>query len=405
VAALLAWANETHHPIVPFGGGSGVCEAIVPDGAVVLDTARLQTIFELDEKSRLVRCGAGTTGPQLAEYLDERGFFLGHAPQSLSISTVGGWVATRACGQLSTRYGGIEDLVAGFEAVLATGQVVRSKTVPRRSVGPDVASLLIGSEGTLGVITEATLRIVPIPTEHTDVALSFQHMGEGVATCRSIAQSDLGPVLMRLYDREDTGIFFMGRDGAPAGPILLLSFEGRDHDGRARDALDISGGERADPRWVELWWDHRNDAVDSYRDLLSGRGVLGPHALVDTMEVSGTWSALRDLYHLMKETLAVETDIVGCHLSHAYPDGACLYFTLAAACRDEDDAVERHFRWWEAGMSACLVAGGSISHHHGIGRLKARRLPEELGGWWDALVAVKRALDPNGILNPGALGL
>jgi alkyldihydroxyacetonephosphate synthase len=145
--------------------------------------------------------------------------------------------------------------------------------------------------------------------------------------------------------------------------------------------------------------------VDEYARMMAGDGILGPHALVDTMEVAGTWTILRDLYHRMRDALSPLADHVGCHLSHVYPDGACLYFTLASACSDDDHAQRTDEAWWEAGMSACLGSGGTISHHHGIGRLKARWLPDELGGWWEVLRAVKSVLDPNRIMNPGALGL
>jgi alkyldihydroxyacetonephosphate synthase len=134
-------------------------------------------------------------------------------------------------------------------------------------------------------------------------------------------------------------------------------------------------------------------------------GLLGPHALIDTIEVTAQWSKLRDVYHSVKETLASRADIAGCHLSHVYADGACLYFTAASACASDDEALELNRTWWEAAMNATLAAGGSISHHHGIGRTKAPWLREELGGWFDVLAAVKRSVDPNGIMNPGALGL
>jgi alkyldihydroxyacetonephosphate synthase len=365
----------------------------------------MRRVLELDDVSRVVTVQAGITGPELSSYLEAAGSMIGHQPQSQSISTVGGWVATRACGQLSARYGGVEDILAGLEAVLPGGRVVRSKVVPRRAAGPDVASLMIGSEGTLGVVTEATLRIVPVPDARADLCARFEHMSDAVAGCRALAQSELGPSLVRLYDRDDALVFFRELEGAPAGPLLLASFEGREGTARVEDAAALIGGVREDPGLVSYWWGHRNDAVDEYARMMSGNGILGPHALVDTMEVAGTWTVLRDLYHRMREALTPLADHVGCHLSHVYPDGACLYFTLASACSDDDHAQRTDDAWWAAGMSTCLESGGTISHHHGIGRLKARWLPDEVGGWWDVLRAVKAAVDPNRIMNPGALGL
>jgi alkyldihydroxyacetonephosphate synthase len=405
VASLLGWAHETSTPVVPWGGGSGVLGSAVPAGRVVVDLSRLDGIGEVDARSRLVTAGAGVTGPDLAARLAGAGYLLGHEPQSLAISTVGGWIATRACGQLSARYGGIESVLAGFTAVLPGGRTVRSKTVPRRAAGPDVASLLIGSEGTLGIVTEADLRVSPIPETRVDLCVRFEHMGDGVAACRALAQSELRPTLVRLYDGDDAAIFLRHFPDEAPGPLLLVSFDGDGAGARAEAAGELCGGSTGDAALVRHWWDHRNDAVDEFRRLMEGTGLLGPHALVDTMEVAGTWTVLRELYHSMKEKLAGLADIAGCHVSHVYPDGACLYFTLASACADDEEAERKLREWWETGMRTCLDAGGSISHHHGIGRVKAPWLEEELGGWMDVLRAVKKAIDPHGVMNPGALGL
>jgi alkyldihydroxyacetonephosphate synthase len=404
VSAVLRWADEKKVVIVPFGGGSSVSDGIGAPDAVVLDTGALSKIHDIDAKSRLVRVGSGVMGPHLAEALAKEGFTVGHEPQSFAISSVGGWVATRACGQLSARYGGIEDIVLGLEAVLPGGDIVRSKTVPRRAVGPDVAALMIGSEGTLGVVTEATLKISPPPEERTDVCIRFEHMVDGVAFCREIAQSHLHPTVVRLYDKEDAFLFLRSHPDEEPGPLAILSFDGPGAGERARSTTGI-GGVEGDPRLVAHWWAHRNDAVGEFKKTIAGEGLLGPHGIVDTMEVSGTWTALRGLYHSMKEKLSAEADLVGCHLSHIYPQGACLYFTLASATPDDATAAERLDAWWETGMETCLEAGGSISHHHGIGRLKSKWLPRELGGWYSVLQAVKRTVDPHGIMNPGALGL
>lgn len=405
VSALLAWADETATPVVPWGGGSAVLASAAPAGRVVVDLGALDSLGEVDEKSLLVRAGAGVTGPALADHLDSAGYLLGHEPQSIAISTVGGWIATRACGQLSARYGGIESLLAGFTAVLPGGRVVRSKTVPRRAAGPDVASLMIGSEGTLGIVTEAELRVSPVPDERTNLCLRFDHMAEGVVACRKLAQFPLRPTLVRLYDAEDAAIFLRHFPDETPGPLLLLSFDDDFGQARSSAAAALCGGTPGNPSLVDHWWEHRNDAVGEFRRLMLGEGILGPHAVVDTMEVSGTWTVLRDLYHSMKEELSALADIAGCHISHVYPDGACLYFTVASACSDDDEARAKLKTWWETGMETCLAAGGSISHHHGIGRVKARWLEEELGGWLDVLRAVKRAVDPRNVMNPGALGL
>lgn len=404
VASVLKWADTTATPVVPFGGGSGVSRGIAVDGGVVVDLGEMHRLT-LDEKSRLARAQAGVTGTQLSVELGTRGFTLGHEPQSLALSTVGGWVATRATGQLSARYGGIEKLVSGIEAVFPGGRVVRSKVAPRSSVGPDVASLMIGSEGALGIVTEVSLRVSELARSRVHRALAFEHMSDGVAACRIVAQADLRPTLVRLYDQDDATIFFRKLENPPTTPVLLMSFDGSGAEERVEDAVSRCGGSPASPRLVEWWWEYRNDAVTEYGRIMAGEGLLGRHGLVDTVEVSGTWTILRDLYDAMKEALTDEADLVGCHLSHVYVDGACLYFTLASICTDDDEAAARLDRWWDVAMRTCLDGGGSISHHHGIGRLKARWLPEEMGGWWEVLHDIKQVIDPKRIMNPGVLGL
>lgn len=405
VAALLRWAHDRRVPVVPFGAGSDVVEGIAPEGAVVVDMRSMNAIGAVDTKSRLVTVEAGVMGPDLAEALDAEGFTLGHEPQSFAISTVGGWVATKACGQLSSAYGGIEDLVAGLTAVLPGGKVVSSKVVPRRSAGPDVAGLLIGSEGTLGIVTSVTLRVSPRPTERVDRCLRFDHMSEGVAAARTIAQADLDPTVLRLYDAEDAMLFLRHHPDEPQGPLMILSFHGADADARAQRATDMSEGRPGNDALVEHWWQHRNAAVAEFRRIMDGQGLLGPHGIVDTIEIAGTWSVLRDLYHSVKDGLSEHADLVGCHLSHVYPDGACLYFTCGAVTDSDEEAARRLDAWWATAMQRCLDSGGSISHHHGIGRTKAKWLPDELGGWWEVLKTVKSAIDPHRIMNPGALGL
>ncbi|MFN2594139.1 MAG: FAD-binding oxidoreductase [Actinomycetota bacterium] len=405
VGAILEWADATRTAVVPFGGGSSVVRGIEPDGAVVVNMQAMENILEFDTKSRLVTAQAGVWGPDLVRSLGAWGFTLGHEPQSIRLSTVGGWLATRSAGQLSARYGAIENMVAGLEAVLPGGRVVRSDPNPRRSAGPDIPGLMLGSEGTLGIITEATLRVRPISLSRADRCVTFEHMADGVVACRTIAQSELAPTLVRLYDKEDSALFGMSIEGFEPQPLLLLSFEGADADERAIRAVNACNGKPADSALVEHWWKHRNDAVRTFRDVMAGEGLLGPYGVADTIELSASWSNLRGVYHAVKEALSERAQLCGCHISHVYVDGACLYFTLATACDDEGTAAQTIDGWWETAMDTCLAQGGSISHHHGIGRTKARWLPQELGGWWDVLSAVKQALDPNRIMNPGALGL
>jgi alkyldihydroxyacetonephosphate synthase len=405
VSELLTWADVERVPIVPFGGGSSVVRGIEPARGIVLDLSLMDAVIDLDERSRLVRVQAGIRGAALQQGLDAQALMLGHQPQSMALSSVGGWIATGASGQLSLGFGSIEEVVAGFDAVLPGGRVLRAKVAPRRSTGPDLGALFIGSEGSLGVVTEAVLRVVPALADRVDLAFAFEHMADGVNACRTIAQGEFRPVLLRLYDKEDTFIFWRKMEDAPIGPLLVASARDAASLESTARAAEAAGGREAPRQLVDYWWGHRNDAVEDYPRTMAGGGILGDHALLETIEVSATWSNLRAVYHSLKERLEPSSDIVGGHLSHLYPDGACLYITLAASCSDERDAVGRLRAWWGTAMSTVLEHGGSISHHHGIGRTRAPWLREELGEWFEVLVALKRALDPNGIMNPGVLGL
>ncbi|MFN2526877.1 MAG: FAD-binding oxidoreductase [Actinomycetota bacterium] len=405
VAAVVRAAQSAGVPVVPRGGGSGVSGGVVADEGIVLDLREMNRVLDIDESSLTVTVEAGISGPELAGELARNGYTLGHEPQSLSVSTVGGWIATRACGQLSAGYGGIEDLLVGLEAVLPDGRIVSARPTTRRSTGPELADLMIGAEGTLGVVTRATLRIRRMPEERVDMCFRFESMEQGLDDARVLAQTDLRPVLLRLYDRDDAALFWLSYPDPPGGPILLASFEGSFAEQRAERAAELVGGQELSRDVVAYWRAHRNDALESYLQLMAGQGPLGAHALVDTMEVSAVWKDIPTAYAELKGALGSVADIAACHLSHVYPEGACLYFVLASACADESAAQTTYARWWEVGMGKALEVGAAISHHHGVGRLKARWLPAEIGGWWDVLRAVKKELDPKGIMNPGALGL
>lgn len=406
VSEVLRAAQAEGVPVVPWGGGSGVCNGIAPEGGIVLDLRGLKRVLEVDETSLTVTVEAGISGPELVQALADKGYTLGHEPQSLGISTVGGWIATRASGQLSAGYGGIEDLLVGLVAVLPDGRVATTRTSPRRSTGPEVADLMIGSEGTLGVVAQATLRIRPLGAARANTCCAFETMAVGIEAVRRLAQSDLKPLLARLYDPDDTALFWRNQTEPPVGAVLLLSFEGTLALERADLAAEVmSDGTSLPDEVIDYWWAHRNDAVDDYAQVMAGDGILGPHALVDTMEISALWTAIPRCYRALKDGLSEVADIATCHLSHAYADGACLYFVLASACSDDDAALATHERWWDVGMTRALEAGASISHHHGVGRLKAGWLPQETGAWWSVLKSIKDQLDPKGIMNPGALGL
>jgi alkyldihydroxyacetonephosphate synthase len=400
VAAVLRICNEAGVPVTPAAGRSGVCGASVPvHGGVALDLTGMEGITDVDDTSLLVEVLPGTFGDVFEDELRAaHGLTAGHWPQSMALSTVGGWLACRGAGQLSTRYGKIEDIVAGLEVVLADGTVVRTGGFPRAAAGPDLTQLFVGSEGTLGVITSARLRAHPVPPAERRAAFAFPTFAEGNDACRRILRRGATPAVLRLYDATEANRSYGTGDKA----ALLVLDEG---DPAVVDAVltvvaeECGGAERLDDGLVEQWLGHRNDV--SALEGLTRKGFV-----VDTMEVSGPWSALPRMYEEgVAALLGVEGMLVAsAHQSHSYLDGACLYFTFAG--RPPEDERERlYVAAWDAGTRAVLAAGGSLSHHHGVGLNRSRFVPEALGAGFGVLSAVKAALDPAGILNPGKLGL
>ena len=401
VAAVLAICDEASVPVTPAGGRSGVCGASVPVlGGVVLDVTELRGLGEVDAVSGVVEVAAGTFGPDLERELREvHGLTVGHFPQSFELATVGGWLASRGAGQYSTRYGKIEDIVVGLEAVLADGTVIRTGGAPAAATGPDLTQLLVGSEGTLAVITRAWLRAHPLPPAERRAAYTFGTFADGIEACRRVLRRGATPAVLRLYDAEESA---RGRGGDGSRCTLLVLDEG---DPAIVDATmqvvaeSCADGAPADDALVAAWLEHRNDT--SALQALTRKGFV-----VDTMEIAAPWSRLGAIVEATRAAmLAVpHARAATCHLSHSYLDGACLYFTFAATPPSEE-VESTYVALWDAGQRAVLAAGGNLSHHHGIGLNRARFAAGALGPAFGVLVAVKRALDPRGILNPGKLGL
>lgn len=399
VAAVLAVCNEARIPVTAAAGRSGVCGASVPvHGGVVLDLCGLTGIVDVDDTSLVLDVAPGTFGDHLEHALRaEHGLTLGHWPQSVALSTVGGWLACRSAGQLSTRYGKIEDMVLGLDVALADGRQVSTGGAPRAAVGPDLNQLFVGSEGTLGIITGARLRLHPAPTHERRAAYAFDSFAAGLDAMRRILQRGATPAVLRLYDPTEADRTYHTGDLA----LLLVLDEG---DGALVDTtMEVVAevcreARHADVAHVAHWLEHRNDVAAL--EALIGRGYV-----VDTMEVVGRW---RDLPAIYAATVAALQGVEGtvaasAHQSHSYPDGGCLYFTFAAKVDGADR--DRYYRAaWDAGTRAVLAAGGALSHHHGVGLNRSRFVAEALGHGFDVLLAMKTALDPNGILNPGKLG-
>jgi alkyldihydroxyacetonephosphate synthase len=400
VAQVLAVCSGARVPVTAAAGRSGVCGASVPVfGGVLLDLTNLAGIVDVDQRSMLVNVQPGTFGDVFEDELRAKyGATAGHWPQSMNLSTVGGWLACRGAGQLSTRYGKIEDIVVGLDVALADGTVIHTGGAPRAAVGPDLTQLFVGSEGTLGVIVGSRLRLHPLPAATRQGAFAFTSFVDGLDAMRRIVQRGCTPAVLRLYDATEADRSYQTGDRN----VLLVLDEG---DPAIVDATmtivadECASAEVLDSALVDRWMEHRNDV--SALEALVRRGFV-----VDTMEISAPWGRLPDIY--IAATAAIRqvehTLVASAHQSHSYTDGACLYFTFAG--RPPEGAREAYYRAaWDAGQRAVLTAGGALSHHHGVGMNRARFVRDALGNAFDVLVSVKQALDPHGIMNPGKLGL
>jgi alkyldihydroxyacetonephosphate synthase len=400
VAAVLAVCNAARIPVTPVAGRSGVCGASIPVfGGVALDLTGLEGIVDVDDASLLVTARAGTFGDVFEDELRAAyDLTVGHWPQSIALSTVGGWVACRGAGQYSTRYGKIEDIVRGLEVVLADGTIVHTGgRGPRQAVGPDLNQLFVGSEGTLGVITEAQFRAHPVPTSEGRAAYGFSSFAAGLEACRLVLRADANPAVLRLYDARESRRHF----DTPRGQCVLLVLDEAEaalvagNLAVVEDACAREGAELLDPHLLDHWLETRNDVAGLEKAV---RGGL----VVDTTEISGRWRDLPAIYDAVVAAMEAVpgTIAVTSHQSHAYTDGACLYFTWAGT--PQDDGVEAWYRrGWDTVTNTVLAHGGALSHHHGVGLNRGRFLEDALGTGYDVLASMKKALDPNGILNPG----
>jgi alkyldihydroxyacetonephosphate synthase len=431
VAALVSFAREQGVSLVPYGAGSGVCGAVRPRReSIVVDTKRL-TRLTIEPDAGVVDVEAGVLGVDLEAELERRGFTVGHFPSSILCSTVGGWLAARGAGQCSSRYGKIEDMVVSADCVLGTGDAVRLR---RRVGGPNPLGLMIGSEGTLGLITSTRLRLHPAPAARAFAAYRLPSFELGAEAMRAVMQAGLRPAVMRLYDPIDSYLLSRGKvadehgreprsSGVPSGfwlrtalsspralngaiefferhlsasATLILIFEGADDEARAElehaeRLLRALGGSSLGEGPARAWLAHRY-AV-SYRQ----SKVFQQGAFNDTLEIAAPWARLAAVYRAVREA-AGRHALVLAHLSHAYPDGCSIYFTLVAT--RAGDALERYDALIDAALGAALAQGATLSHHHGVGTSKAHWLDAELGGGLDTLRRVRRAWDPQLLLNP-----
>jgi alkyldihydroxyacetonephosphate synthase len=402
IEKLLSWANQNHIPVTPWGLGSSVTGApLVSRGGIILDMSAMQQVLEVNTTNLWVKVQAGMMGIELEQRLNAQGFTLNHSPQSLDRSSVGGWISTRATGQFSSRYGGIEDLVIAFSAVLPTGEFVQTPFVPRAAIGPDIRHIFMGAEGTMGVITDVTLKIFPLPEVRILETLRFTSVNHGLNAMRKIMRSGLRPFLLRFYDQDEARHAM--QDSSFAGCAMFLGTEGIKIVAEAeyQALLAICKEEGASvlgPFGAQAWMKRRYDFSTIERRLEQ------PGGLAETIEIAHFWDSIEDTYQTLKLALAPYAEEVLGHFSHTYSQGTSLYMILLGYEKDAATVEERLHEIWKTTMSICLEKGAAISHHHGVGLARLPYIQEQSGTGMVVMEKVKQAIDPNDILNPGKLG-
>lgn len=415
VTAVLAVAGERGLAVVPFGGGTAVTGGLEPDagghrGVVSLDLRRMTGLVAFDEVAQEATFHAGTTAPAAEAALAERGFELGHFPQSFEFATLGGFAAMRSSGQNSAGYGRFDAMVTGLRVVTPTGTLDLGRA-PGSAAGPDLLRWFLGSEGTFGVITQVRVRVHPTPEARLFDAWTFPDFASGADALRRVTQLGTGPTVIRLSDEEETAVSLaqVGNIGKALarGCSAVVLYEGpvdlaRERREATTRVLLAAGGEPAAAK-LAASWDHGRFRAPYLRDALLAAGVF-----CETLETATTWSNLHVLKAAVSGALAGgfaeerAKNRVLCHVSHVYPTGASLYFTVIAGLGAEP--LEPWQRVKARVNDAIMAAGGTISHHHGVGADHAPWLEQEVGtAGIRMLRAVQAELDPAGIMNPGAL--
>ncbi|MBW1984329.1 MAG: FAD-binding oxidoreductase [Deltaproteobacteria bacterium] len=404
VVNVVKICNENKALLVPFGLGSGCMKAIhtTPE-TVLLDMSSMKRVRKIDKKNLIATFEAGIRGADAENAVAKEGMMIGHYPQSIDVSSVGGWVATRASGQFSSAYGSIEDVVMALEVVLPNGEVLETRLTPRAAAGPDLNYLFLGSEGTLGIITTVmfSLRWKAEKREYT--AFYAPNMEQGFELQRYIIQSGWTPPVMRQYDTSETKRIF---EAHARGDDCLLIMVHEGPKGRVeaeiKECQEIAKDLKCDPAPTEAvaeWLENRNN-VHPWETWLEQDIIL------DTIEMAATWDKIGPIYRNAVASLNKVDGMLNAtaHSSHCYRSGINLYFTFAAKASDPLKMEEIYYDCWNRVMEAIIEGGGGISHHHGIGRVRRDYMSAEIGeSGVNLLRKLKKILDPNNILNPDIL--
>ncbi len=439
----IAASHKTSVTIV--GGSSGVCGGAVPSkNSMIIDVKKMNNVLRVDEDRLFVEAEAGILGLQLEKELARKGYTLGHFPVSILNATLGGFLATRAAGQLSSKYGKIEDMVIDLEFIDGKGQVIQTADTSRGR-GFDLTQTIVGSEGTLGIITKARLRIYPLPQDRVFLSYSFNNMEYGIEAQRRIIQTGMKPDVLRLYDKLDSAIAFskISSTGLPMmdadidmpanlkkimrafksgtinmlfryqrlvrdisefswlGCLLIAVLEGNSKviEQKKKIMAEICEDMNAKDIGEDTashWFKHRFSVAYKIPKLYLDGGFS------DTIEVSTTWDNVIALYEGVLKRMR-SLCLVLTHITHVYTDGASIYFTFVVPLRSQKQALKSYDKIWKTALDAVQEFGGTLSHHHGIGKLKTTNIKEEWGEAYPLYKELKDFFDPYRILNPGVL--
>lgn len=411
VERVVEIACDFRIPVIPRGGGSGTQGGtFAPYGGLAIDLSRMTRIIDVDEESLVVTAEAGLEGPVLEEELNKRGLTLAHYPGSYHLgATLGGYVAARGSGVVSTKYGKAEDQVMQVKAVVPPGRTFETLPVPSHATGPDLLQVLVGSEGTLGVITELSFRLERLPEARAFLSFSFPGIEAGIDAARRIMTNHLRPAVMRLYDEADARKLQEWVGTPFTGTLMVLMCDGQqglvDYEARAiTEQAELAGGTSLGPDVGRTWWDGK------YEPYAKGK-LPAPPLMYGTFDTVARFRDLPRIYKAKKEAIESRFGPRGArytaHFSHWFPWGGMIYdrFYVDEPPTDPAEAMALHDELWDAGVLASIAAGGAVNEHHGIGLKLGRFMRPQYGReGFERLLALKRAWDPDGLMNPGKLG-
>ena len=408
ISKVLKIANYYKIPVQTWGGGSGSQGSALPmAGGIILDIKRMNRLIRIDEDSRTITAETGMVFQTLEWIANEKGYSVMHIPSCLTCGTIGGALAHRGIGILSTKYGKIDDQCISLEVVLPNGDIINTLPVPKHAAGPDLMQMFIGSEGTLGVITKATFKLVKLPETRLFRAFLFKDLSTGLKACRDIVQR-VKPSIMRLFDEPETVSIIKKVLGfEKKGAFMNLATEGEE--AFAKLEMDIImeicekyGAMDLGAEYGEKWY--KNRITFFYPGY-----IMNNPQMFGTMDTVATFDNVEEIYWAMKH--AVEDNFPGvrfiAHCSHWYEWGTMIYdrFIMDKPPEDPEEAIRLHNQIWNAGVRAAMEHGGVINDHHGVGLKLSRLMKEQYGPAMQVLEGLKKSLDPNGIMNPYKLGL